>query len=69
MSKRAASRPGALFLVGYGVLVLTATIAMMYLGYARYEDPSVHPVAPRRARNATSSATMTRAVTPYAPHT
>lgn len=42
--------PGALFLVGYGVLVLTATIAMMYLGYARYEDPSVHPVAPRRAR-------------------
>ena len=43
--------PNALVLVGYGVLVLAATIAMMYLGYARYEDPSVHPVPPRPAQN------------------
>lgn len=42
--------PGALVLVGYGVLVLAATITMMYLGYARYEDPSVHQVPPRMAR-------------------
>lgn len=33
---------GAL-LLGYGMLVLTATVSMMYLGFARYEDPSVHP--------------------------
>ncbi|MFC7673814.1 glycosyltransferase [Mycolicibacterium sp. GCM10028919] len=42
--------PGALVLVGYGVLVLAATITMMYLGYARYEDPSVHQVPPRMGR-------------------
>lgn len=35
--------PHAPILVGYGLLVLTATIVMMYLGFARYEDPSVHP--------------------------
>ncbi|AFM19293.1 glycosyl transferase [Mycolicibacterium chubuense NBB4] len=30
-------------LLGYGMCVLAATILMMYLGFARYEDPSVHP--------------------------
>jgi cellulose synthase/poly-beta-1,6-N-acetylglucosamine synthase-like glycosyltransferase len=35
--------PDAPILVGYGLTVLTATVAMMYLGFARYEDPSVHP--------------------------
>ncbi|WP_307787111.1 glycosyltransferase family 2 protein [Mycolicibacterium mengxianglii] len=38
--------PDSLILVGYGVLVLSATITMMYLGFARYEDPSVHPISP-----------------------
>ncbi len=40
--------PDAVVLVGYGVLVLAATTVMMYLGFARYEDPSVHPVVPSR---------------------
>jgi cellulose synthase/poly-beta-1,6-N-acetylglucosamine synthase-like glycosyltransferase len=42
--------PGAVVLVGYGVLVLAATTVMMYLGFACYEDPSVHPLRPRRTR-------------------
>lgn len=42
--------PGAWILIGYGVLVLSATIAMMYLGFAKYEDPSVHPQYPSRMR-------------------
>lgn len=40
---------GAL-LLGYGMLVLTATVSMMYLGFARYEDPSVHPSTDAGAR-------------------
>ena len=55
--------PGALVLVGYGVLVLTATIAMMYLGYARYEDPSVHPSAPRHRRASSRGSTAAEAWT------
>ena len=43
--------PNAPLLVGYGLLVLTATISMMYLGFARYEDPSVHARKPRLPRN------------------
>lgn len=39
--------PEGTILLGYGLLVLTATISMMYLGFARYEDPSVHPMVPR----------------------
>lgn len=35
--------PEADWLFGYGMLVLSATISMMYLGFGRYEDPSVHP--------------------------
>ncbi|BBZ64233.1 glycosyltransferase family 2 protein [Mycolicibacterium monacense] len=41
---------GAL-LLGYGMLVLTATVSMMYLGFARYEDPSVHPSTDAGARD------------------
>lgn len=39
--------PEGTLLLGYGMLVLAATISMMYLGFARYEDPSVHR-APQR---------------------
>ncbi|MGE0218584.1 glycosyltransferase family 2 protein [Mycolicibacterium sp.] len=39
--------PNAPLLVGYGLIVLAATITMMYLGFARYEDPSVHATAAR----------------------
>ena len=35
-------------LLVYGTLVLGATVMMMYLGYARYEDPSIHPRPPGR---------------------
>ncbi|MGE2714569.1 glycosyltransferase family 2 protein [Mycolicibacterium litorale] len=38
--------PQGTVLLGYGMLVLTATVSMMYLGFARYEDPSVHPMKP-----------------------
>lgn len=40
--------PGAPLAVGYGVLVLGATICLMYLGYAYYEDPCVHTSERRR---------------------
>ncbi len=43
--------PHAIVLIGYGMLVLAATISMMYLGFARYEDPSIHPKPSRVARN------------------
>ncbi|MFW0795300.1 glycosyltransferase [Gordonia sp. CPCC 205515] len=42
--------PGAVILIGYGVLVLSATTLMMYLGFARYEDPSVHSIPRRQLR-------------------
>jgi cellulose synthase/poly-beta-1,6-N-acetylglucosamine synthase-like glycosyltransferase len=44
--------PRGTLLLGYGMLVLTATVSMMYLGFARYEDPSVHPM--RRSARAGS---------------
>lgn len=44
--------PDSVILVGYGILVLAATITMMYLGFARYEDPSVHPHSPQSAPRA-----------------
>lgn len=40
--------PQAPVVLGYGVLVLGATICLLYLGYARYEDPSVHRLNRRR---------------------
>ncbi|BCI55382.1 glycosyl transferase [Mycolicibacterium litorale] len=43
--------PQGTVLLGYGMLVLTATVSMMYLGFARYEDPSVHPMKVSRAEN------------------
>ena len=55
--------PNAVVLVGYGVLVLGATIAMMYLGFARYEDPSIHPVPVRRHRRGVRRGATTQAWT------
>jgi cellulose synthase/poly-beta-1,6-N-acetylglucosamine synthase-like glycosyltransferase len=39
--------PQAPMVLGYGVLVLGATICLLYLGYARYEDPSIHQLRRR----------------------
>jgi cellulose synthase/poly-beta-1,6-N-acetylglucosamine synthase-like glycosyltransferase len=36
--------------LSYGVIVLGATICLLYLGYAHYDDPSVHPASGRRKR-------------------